>query len=197
MLTEVSRQVRFGAVRLAKAAILIYGIGHLPTGCVSKPKSAIPVVAAEIPETKRTPDSTILPLDIVPATAQLPTHPSAKPSASIEKDSGILGHLASSFGSDYDLTTRGPNSIRIAKRTKSPQPARSLFEESILLGKIRATLKSGTAASNAPAPKSTFKDGTATISFPAGFQPDSAAPVIAKCLSIEGVETVQVVFPNP
>lgn len=76
---------------------------------------------------------------------------------------------------------------------KSPSQASvpSLFEEAIILGKLRAFLKSSASSANQSV---TYHNGTATVSLPPRINSGTASVLIAKMLSLDGVNEVRAEF---
>jgi hypothetical protein len=92
--------------------------------------------------------------------------------------------------SSFEVTDIDGKSIRVGKST-AKTAAPSLFEEAIILGKLRAFLKSSTASANQSV---TFHNGTATVSFSPKINSGTASVLIAKMLSLDGVNEVRASF---
>ena len=92
--------------------------------------------------------------------------------------------------SSFEVTDIDGKSIRVGKST-AKTAAPSLFEEAIILGKLRAFLKSSTASANQSV---TFHNGTATVSFSPKINSGTASVLIAKMLSLDGVNEVRAGF---
>jgi type IV secretory pathway VirB10-like protein len=92
--------------------------------------------------------------------------------------------------SSFEVMDIDGKSIRVGKST-AKTAAPSLFEEAIILGKLRAFLKSSTASANQSV---TFHNGTATVSFPPKINSGTASVLIAKMLSLDGVNEVRAGF---
>jgi hypothetical protein len=90
----------------------------------------------------------------------------------------------------FEVVNDAPNSLRVSKKNSPPSPAPSLFEESILLGKIRGVLSP---SASRPA---TFKNGVANVTIPSTAAPGTAALAIAKILALDGVNEVRADFPS-
>jgi hypothetical protein len=88
--------------------------------------------------------------------------------------------------SSFEVTDIDGKSIRVGKST-AKTAAPSLFEEAIILGKLRAFLKSSTSSANLTV---TFHNGTATVSFSPKINSGTASVLIAKMLSLDGVNEV-------
>ncbi len=92
--------------------------------------------------------------------------------------------------SSFEVTDIDGESIRVRK-SSAQAAAPSLFEEAIILGKLRAFLKSSTASANQSV---TFHNGTATVSFSPKINSGTASVLIAKMLSLDGVNEVRAGF---
>jgi hypothetical protein len=88
----------------------------------------------------------------------------------------------------FEVTREGSDVLFIQKSTKPALPV-SLFEESIILGKVRACLHE--ASLHTP---SSFHNGTASIAFPSSVKSGTASVLIAKILGLDGVESVRSTF---
>jgi hypothetical protein len=88
----------------------------------------------------------------------------------------------------FEVTREESDVLFIQKSTKPALPM-SLFEESIILGKVRACLQE--ASLHTP---SSFHNGTASIAFPSSFKSGTASVLIAKILGLDGVESVRSTF---
>ncbi|MEI8293942.1 MAG: hypothetical protein WCG66_08115 [bacterium] len=105
----------------------------------------------------------------------------------------IAEQVGTRLGSSFVVTNNRANALSAQKsRGRSEGPA--LFEEAILLGKLRAVLKSSPAvgANGSVA----FQSGEATVHFPASINSGTAAILISKMLALDGVNGVQAVFDN-
>jgi hypothetical protein len=92
--------------------------------------------------------------------------------------------------SSFEVTDIDGKSIRVRKSTaQSAVP--SLFEEAIILGKLRAFLKSSSASENQSV---SFHNGTATVSLSPKINSGTASVLIAKMLSLDGVNEVRAGF---
>ncbi|MFM8365347.1 MAG: hypothetical protein ACKOAS_09380 [Verrucomicrobiota bacterium] len=86
-----------------------------------------------------------------------------------------------------------PDSLRVSKKNSPPAPTPSLFEESILLGKIRGVFAPAASRSARPA---SLKNGVASLTIAPSTPPGTAALAIAKILALDGVNEVRAVFPS-
>jgi hypothetical protein len=92
--------------------------------------------------------------------------------------------------SSFEVTDIDGKSIRVGKST-AETAAPSLFEEAIILGKLRSFLKLAAAPANQTV---TFHNGTATVSFSPKINSGTASVLIAKMLSLDGVNEVRAGF---
>jgi len=100
----------------------------------------------------------------------------------------LQDHVENLLQSTFEVTREGSDVLFIQKSTKSA-PTVSLFEESIILGKVRACLQE--ASLHTP---SSFHNGTASIAFPSKVKSGTASVVIAKILGLDGVDRVRSSF---
>ena len=94
------------------------------------------------------------------------------------------------LSSSFEVTDIDGKSIRVGKST-AETAAPSLFEEAIILGKLRSFLKLAAAPANQTV---TFHNGTATVSFSPKINSGTASVLIAKMLSLDGVNGVRADF---
>ena len=183
MLTEVLHRTCSGTAALA--ALLFVSFVLFLSGCASRQPSTVrtepaAIVKAPAPPSKTTPH--------VPKSSPSPSpvfvpHPTPN-------TADITTAVAQNLGPGFSVLSISPTSLRVAEIPISTRPAPSLFEESILLGKIRAALK--TSADS----KASFKNGAAGISLPGDIAPATASALIKKLFSIDGVTEVRANFPN-
>jgi hypothetical protein len=116
------------------------------------------------------------------------TRPALPPAPPQTLEEQVSEHLRSSF----EVTDIDGKSMRVGKST-AKTAAPSLFEEAIILGKLRSFLKLAAAPANQTV---TFHNGTATVSFPPKINSGTASVLIAKMLSLDGVNEVRAGFSN-
>ena len=103
----------------------------------------------------------------------------------------IAEQVGARLRSSLDVKIEIPDTLWVRKPSaNSPMP--SLFEEAIILGNLRAFLKSATAA--APNSFVSFHNGQATVTLPSTIHSGTASVLIAKMLSLDGVNAVRAVF---
>jgi len=93
--------------------------------------------------------------------------------------------------SSLDVKVEGPDTLLVRKPSASSVMP-SLFEEAIILGKLRAFLKSATAS--APNSSVSFHNGQTTVTLPSTINSGTASVLIARMLSLDGVNVVRAVF---
>ena len=183
MLTEVFHRTRSGTANLA--AILLVSFILFFSGCATRQPITVrtepaAIVKAPAPPSKTTPR--------VPKSSPSP-RPAFVPQPTTNT-AVITTAVAQNLGPGFSVLSISPTSLRVAEIPLSTRPTPSLFEESILLGKIRAALKTSAAT------KASFKNGTAGISLPGNTTPMTASAIIEKLFSIDGVNEVSAHFPN-
>jgi len=92
--------------------------------------------------------------------------------------------------SSFDVEIEGADTLLVGKASPSSEMP-SLFEEAIILAKLRAFLKSS--AATAPNTSVSFHNGQATLTLPTTINSGSASVLIAKMLSLDGVNVVRAV----
>ncbi|MFM8831300.1 MAG: hypothetical protein ACKOHM_09895 [Spartobacteria bacterium] len=130
---------------------------------------------------------------IVPRTP----HPTVPPARQEQPDSvlpprpqAVSAQVGERLRSSFEVADIGDESIRVQKFSAQAAPP-SLFEEAIILGKLRAFLKSSNASGNQSV---TFQNGTAVVSFSPRINSGTASVLIAKMLSLDGVNEVRAGF---
>jgi len=123
----------------------------------------------------------------------LSTQPSKTQSDSTRpsKVDSIAEQVGARLRSSLDVKIEGPDTLWVRKPSASSAMP-SLFEEAIILGKLRAFLKSATAA--APNRSVSFHNGQATVPLPLTISSGTASVLIARMLSLDGVSVVRAVF---
>ena len=142
------------------------------TGVATEGSSARQVVS-------RAPKPTVSPARQEQPDSVLPPRPQA-----------VSAQVGERLRSSFEVADIDGESIRVRK-SSAQAAAPSLFEEAIILGKLRAFLKS----SNSSAKQSvTFHNGTATVSLSPKINSGTASVLIAKMLSLDGVNEVRAGF---
>jgi len=130
---------------------------------------------------------------IVPRTPK-PTVPSAQQeqpdSVLPPRPQAVSAKVGERLRSSFEVADIDGESIRVRKSTAQAATP-SLFEEAIILGKLRAFLKSSTSSAKQSV---TFHNGTATVSLSPKINSGTASVLIAKMLSLDGVNEVRAGF---
>lgn len=103
----------------------------------------------------------------------------------------VSTQVATRLGTTFGVTGL-PNEALLVRKSSIRSTKPSLFEEAIILTKLRAFLKS-TATATTP-PSVTFQNGTAAVDLPPTINSGTASVLIAKMLSLEGVNEVRAGF---
>lgn len=121
-----------------------------------------------------------------------PTAPPARQEQSVlpPQSLPLSAQVAERLRSSFEVADLEGENIR-ARKSSAQASAPSLFEEAIILGKLRAFLKTSTASANQSV---TFHNGTATLSLSPGINSGTASVLIAKMLSLDGVNEVRASF---
>jgi hypothetical protein len=189
MLTEVFHRDCRGISKLltclAASALLAL------SGCATSQKPTVPTLPPAVAVAKPRSASTPAPL-VLPKPSPSPQPATTAPSPEMP---GLTTIVAQILTPEFSVLSKTPGSIRASKIPLPDRPSPSLFEESILLGKIRAALKSSDATRFA-ATRVSFKNGIAEIAFQQDIPPETVASAIAKLLALDGVNQVHAFFPN-
>jgi len=103
----------------------------------------------------------------------------------------VSTQVATRLGTTFGVTSL-PNEALLVRKSSIRSTRPSLFEEAIILTKLRAFLKS--TATAATPPPVIFHNGTAAVDLPPTINPGTASVLIAKMLSLDGVNEVSVGF---
>ncbi len=174
-------------------------VALLLTGCATKQAPIAPVDApmASTIQVASTPREVATPAR--PSSDSLPTasRPSASQASARRSSESRAASLTAEFlRKDFEVSLLGSNSLRVSPKNRASRRLPSLFEESILLGKIRAALLSTNPASRRTASSASFQRGTATIFFDRDVTPETAATAVSRMISLDGVNEVRATFPN-
>jgi hypothetical protein len=123
-----------------------------------------------------------------------PTIPSAQQeqpdSVLPPRPQAVSAQVGERLRSSFEVADIDGESIWVRK-SSAQAAAPSLFEEAIILGKLRAFLKSSNSSANQSV---TFHNGTATVSLSPKINSGTASVLIAKMLSLDGVNEVRAGF---
>ncbi len=112
-------------------------------------------------------------------------------SALTPRAESITQQVGARLRSSFDIKIEGTDILWVRKPSASSAMT-SLFEEAIILGKLRAFVKSATAS--APNASVAFHNGQATVTLPSTLNSGTASVLIAKMLSLDGVNVVRAAF---
>jgi hypothetical protein len=105
--------------------------------------------------------------------------------------------VATQLKAAYAVSFIGKDSLNVRRLSTTADSKYSLFEQAILLGKIRSSLKRSLMESPAIASATTFQNGIVEIPFVATVLPYSAAGAVTQVLSIRGVNQINAHFTAP
>ncbi len=172
-----------------KRLVLILSIGFL-CACQAKRESGVPVAtAAGVTATEyqkktervvgksktRASEKTLAVLDSkIPAKTQT-----------------LSDQIGARLQASFDVKILDKDTLQVSKSSAQKSSA-SLFEEAIIVGKLRSFLKSAVTANTQQSV--TFHAGVATVNFLEAVNPGSVSVLIAKMLSLDGVNEVRAIF---
>jgi hypothetical protein len=107
------------------------------------------------------------------------------------KPQTLSGQVGTTLNASFEVKTPDKNSLQVLKPSAAKSSS-SLFEESIILGRLRSFLKSSAATTTHPSV--VFHAGVATVNFSSEVNSASVSVLIAKMLSLDGVNEVRAVF---
>jgi hypothetical protein len=128
-----------------------------------------------------------------PKSGALSTQPGKTQSDSAlpPKVDSIAEQVGTRLRSSLDVKIEGPDTLW-ARKPSASSAMPSLFEEAIILGKLRAFLKS--AVVTTPNTSVLFHNGQATLALPSTINSGTASVLIARMLSLDGVNAVRAIF---
>lgn len=103
-----------------------------------------------------------------------------------------IGEVAAKLSTSFVVAEPAPGTLRITRGPAGAAQRPALFEEAIILGRIRSALQSESL--DGPGSSASFKAGIATIRFGPHVESGPAAVAIAKVLALTGVLRVDAVF---
>jgi hypothetical protein len=106
--------------------------------------------------------------------------------------------VATSLGSSYQILNTGTDFLSVCRSPREAKIKSSLFEEAIVLAKIRSALKQELSKRRANSSNEVqFHEGAAAISFHSDTPVKEATSAIVRTLGISGVNRVDASFPSP
>ena len=193
-------QGRSSFTNKAKAFCLFICLGF--SACSSPPHvarldtSSQPVAQISKPTIKREVDhpprkhSLFRPLAPTLTSASKPASPPVPPNSTASL-------VATSLGLSYQILNAGADFVSICRSPRAAKIKSSLFEEAIVLAKIRSALKQELSKRRANSNEVQFHEGAAAISFHSDTPVKEATSAIVRILGISGVNRVNASFPSP
>ena len=193
-------QGRSSFTNKAKAFCLFICLGF--SACSSPPHvarldtSSQPVAQISKPTIKREVDhpprkhSLFRPLAPTLTSASKPASPPVPPNSTASL-------VATSLGLSYQILNAGADFLSVCRSPRAAKIKSSLFEEAIVLAKIRSALKQELSKRRANSNEVQFHDGAAAISFHSDTAVKEATSAIVRILAISGVNRVDASFPSP
>ena len=105
--------------------------------------------------------------------------------------------VATSLGSSYQILNTGTDFVSVCRSPRAAKIKSSLFEEAIVLAKIRSVIKQEFPKKTANSNEVQFHEGAATISFHSDTPVKTITSAIVRTLGISGVNRVDARFPSP
>jgi hypothetical protein len=90
-----------------------------------------------------------------------------------------------------------PRSLDVRRTNRNPEFKPSLFEQSIILAKVRSFLNAAVNGYPRMSADATLRNAMARVVFRGDVVPDAATQAISGILSIGGVDQVNATFPDP
>ena len=195
-----SLQGRSSFINKAKAISLLACLGF--SACSSPPRAARPDASSQ-PVAKISNSTIKREVDHPPRKHSLfrplsPTLTSAsKEVAPPVPPSSTASLVATSLGSSYQILNTGTDFLSVCRSPRAAKINSSLFEEAIVLAKIRSALKQELSKRRANSNEVQFHEGAAAISFHSDTPVKEATSAIVRTLGISGVNRVDATFPSP
>ena len=195
-----SLQGRSSFINKAKAFFLLACLGF--SACSSPPHAAKssgpsqPVARISNSTIKREVDhpprkhSLFRPLAPTLTSASKPASPPVPPNSTASL-------VATSLGLSYQILNAGADFVSVCRSPREAKIKSSLFEEAIVLAKIRSALKQELSKRRANSNEVQFHEGAAAISFHSDTPVKEATSAIVRILGISGVNRVDASFPSP
>ena len=193
-------QGRSSFTNKAKAFCLFICLGF--SACSSPPHvarldtSSQPVAQISKPTIKREVDhpprkhSLFRPLAPTLTSASKPASPPVPPNSKASL-------VATSLGLSYQILNAGADFLSVCRSPRAAKIKSSLFEEAIVLAKIRSALKQELSKRRSNSNEVQFHEGAAAISFHSDTPVKEATSAIVRILGISGVNRVDASFPSP
>jgi len=105
--------------------------------------------------------------------------------------------VAASMGSSYQILKANIDSLSVCRAPRTAKITSSLFEEAIVLAKIRSALKQEFPKKNSILYEVQFHEGTAALTLQSETDVKTITSAIVRILGISGVNRVDARFPSP
>jgi len=172
-----------------KRLVLVSSLGIL-CACQAKRESGVPsTVAAAVTSTayQKKPERVVVNSKTRANEATLTVLDSKIPA----KPQTFSDQVGTRLEASFEVKTLDKDTLQVSKSSAQKSSA-SLFEEAIIVGKLRSFLKSAATANTQQSV--TFHAGVATVNFLEDADSGSVSVLIAKMLSLDGVNEVRAIF---
>jgi len=198
--SAISLQGISSFVNKAKGFLLLTCLGF--SACSSPPHASRPAVSSQ-PVAKISTSTIKREVDhhphrhslFRPVTPNLTSVTNEAPLSALPNSSASL--VATSLGSSYQILNAGPDFLSVCRSPRAAKIKSSLFEEAIVLAKIRSILNQELPKKTANSNEVQFYEGAAAISFHYDIPVKAATSAIVRILGISGVNRVDARFPSP
>ncbi len=185
-------------IKKAKTLSLFACFGF--SACSSLPHTAQPDVSSQPAAPVSKPANKLEashPARKLPASRQLATALPSPRKTPTEPPASTVTLVAVSLGSSYQILKADANSLSVCQSPRAAKIKSSLFEEAIVLAKIRSALKKELPKKPTFLYEVQFHDGTAVVAFRSDASVKTLTSAIVKILRISGVNRVDATFPSP
>lgn len=172
-----------------KRLVLVLSIGFL-CACQAKRESGV-IVATAASVTATEYQKKTERVVVKSKTRASETTPAVWDSKIIAKTQTFSDQIGARLHASFEVKTLDKDTLQVSKSSARKSSA-SLFEEAIIVGKLRSFLKSSATANTQQSV--TFHAGVATVNFLEAVNPGSVSVLIAKMLSLDGVNEVRAIF---
>jgi hypothetical protein len=164
-------------------------VARLDTSSQSVAQISKPTIKREVDHPPRK-HSLFRPLAPTLTSASKPASPPVPPNSTASL-------VATSLGLSYQILNAGADFLSVCRSPRAAKIKSSLFEEAIVLAKIRSALKQELSKRRSNSNEVQFHDGAAAISFRSDTPVKEATSAIVRILGISGVNRVDASFPSP
>lgn len=169
--------------------------------CLPACKVYPPVTQRPVAGVSKTPKVQVVKEPLENKTIDTSPRPPALSAASAVKPANVsqpppAAHVAEKLKSTFFVNTPDFRSLDVRRSNRNPEFKPSLFEQSIILAKVRGFLNAAISGYPRMSADATLRNAVARIVFRGDVAPDAAAQAISDILSIGGVDRVTATFPN-